>query len=224
MEARRSGILAIWHDIVPEHAEDVLDWYNREHHFERLGVPGFLNVRRYRAVQGNPELFIRYETQDAGVLSSESYLARLNNPTPWTLQSQPQFRNNSRTVCIRKSSAGHAEGGFAVTVRIEANGESSDTIKWDWTAALEVLTNSRGIVGAELWEADRERSTIATKEKQLRGGEDRYVASVLVVHATDQASAEHALHSLQATLPESVRAAAQGAIYSLEFFAQNSPL
>jgi hypothetical protein len=224
METQHSGILAIWHDIVPEHAADVFAWYNREHHFERLDVPGFLNVRRYRAVQGSPELFIRYETKDVGVLSSEIYLARLNNPTPWTLQSQPQFRNNSRTVCLRKSSIGYAEGGFVVTIRIEASAGDGDPAAWDWAAVAEVLVNKPGIVGAELWEADRERSTIATKEKQLRGGEDHYVASVVVVHATDHASAEQALRSLQANLPDPVRAATQSAIYSLTFFAQNPSL
>jgi hypothetical protein len=224
MEAEQRGILAIWHDIVPEHASDVLSWYNAEHHFERLGVPGFISIRRYQAVQGNPEFFIRYETKNVGVLSSEPYLVRLNNPTPWTLQSQPQFRNNSRTVCVRKSRIGEAEGGFAVTVRIEARDEESLSASWDWDAAADTLMSRLGIVSIELWEADRERSTIATKEKQLRGGEDRYVDSVVVVHATDQAAADQAATILLAALPTDISSTAQVGIYRLSFLAQNSTL
>jgi hypothetical protein len=219
MEAEQRGILAIWHDIAPEHTSDVLAWYNAEHHFERLAVPGFLNVRRYHAVQGSPELFIRYETKDVGVLSSKPYLARLNNPTSWTLQSQPQFRNNSRTVCFRKSRLGNAEGGFAVTVRLEAREGGDDAGSWDWNAAADMLMTKAGIVRVELWEADRERSAIATKEKQLRSGEDRYVSSVIVVHATDRASAEQVASALLTALPSSASANAQVGVYALAFFA-----
>ncbi|ODT55071.1 MAG: hypothetical protein ABS59_04395 [Methylobacterium sp. SCN 67-24] len=113
------GILAIWHDIVPEHQTDVLFWYDREHHFERLAVPGFRSVRRYQAEPGtSPQLFIRYETESIATLSAPAYLERLNQPTPWTLRCQPQFRGNSRTVCERIESHGGAEGGCAVTIRL----------------------------------------------------------------------------------------------------------
>lgn len=223
METEQRGILAIWHDIVPEYTSKVLAWYNAEHHFERLAVPGFISVRRYNAVQGSPSLFIRYETQNVGVLSSEAYLARLNNPTPWTLQSQPHFRNNSRTVCTRRRRVGQAEGGYAVTVRLDAESEpiSSDL---DWSELADSLMNKDGIVGVELWQADRERSTIATKEKELRKSEDRYVGSVIVVHATDRDAAGEALDAALATLPVVVTKGAQSGIYQLAFFAYNSTL
>lgn len=224
MEAEQRGILAIWHDIVPAHASKVLAWYNAEHHYERLAVPGFISVRRYHAVKGSPALFIRYETQNVGVLSSEEYLARLNNPTPWTLQSQPRFLNNSRTVCVRKSRVGRAEGGYAVTARLEAQGDEAASTEWSWRMLSDILMNKDGVVGVELWQADRERSTIATREKQLRGGEDRYVGSVIVVHATDRDAAEEALTALLSALPLGVSDGAQSGIYALAFSAHNSTM
>lgn len=224
MAAEQRGILAIWHDVIPDYTSKVLAWYNAEHHFERLAVPGFISVRRYHAVQGSPALFIRYETRNVGVLSSEEYLARLNNPTPWTLQSQPHFLNNSRTVCVRKSRVGQAEGGYAVTMRIDAQGNETASNDWSWKTVSDVLMNKDSVVGVELWEADRERSTIATREKQLRGGEDRYVGSVIVVHASDRDGAGEALNTLLSVLPADILKNAQSGSYALAFLAQNSAL
>lgn len=224
MVAEQRGILAIWHDVIPDYMSKVLAWYNAEHHFERLAVPGFISVRRYHAVQGNPALFIRYETRNVGVLSSEEYLARLNNPTPWTLQSQPRFLNNSRTVCVRKSRVGQAEGGYAVTMRIDAQGDETASTDWDWKTVSDILINKDSVVGVELWDADRGRSTIATREKQLRRGEDRYVGSVIVVHATDRDGANEALNTLLSVLPVDISKNAQSGIYALAFLAQNSAL
>lgn len=218
MESEPRGILAIWHDIEPQFAADVLAWYDAEHHFERLGVPGFLSVRRYHAVEASPELFIRYETRNVGILSSDEYLSRLNNPTPWTLRSQPQFRNNSRTVCVRKTRIGRAEGGFAVTIRLQA-GSAEQTSVHRWDSLSNSLLSQSGIVGAELWEADRDRSTIPTREKQLRGGEDGYVGHVIVVHATNRAAAEQALAATLAALPTTLSDSAQAGIYALAFSA-----
>ena len=43
------GFLAIWSDIDAEHETDYLHWLTREHTAERVGVPGFLAVRVFRA-------------------------------------------------------------------------------------------------------------------------------------------------------------------------------
>jgi hypothetical protein len=182
------GILAIWHDIAPEAAADVLDWYDREHHFERLAVPGFRNVRRHHAIEASPALFIRYETDDVDVLGSPAYLARLNGPTPWTLQSQPNFRNNSRTVCIREARVGTAQGGFVLTLRLSAAHPLTLRELGEWPVLADALMQHRGILGAEFWCADPSRSRIPTREKDIRQGEDIYVSAVLVVHASDAAA------------------------------------
>ena len=36
-----SGILAIWHDMVSEQEQVLNDWYNQEHHAERIALEGF---------------------------------------------------------------------------------------------------------------------------------------------------------------------------------------
>lgn len=219
--ARPRGILAIWHDITKRHAEDTLTWYDQEHHPERLAVPGFRNVRRYRALQGNPELFIRYETDDVGVLSSAAYLARLNAPTPWTLRAQPTFRNNSRTVMIREAAVGNAEGGLAVTARL-APGEGIGAGTSAWRALSTRLIELSGVVRVELWRADQARSSIATREKELRGVEDSHVDAVVVVHATAPTTAEAVAGALRDLLAIAGIHRPEIGIYALSFMASNS--
>lgn len=177
------GILAIWHDIRPESREDTLLWYDREHHLERLAVPGFLSVRRYHAASDGPLVFVRYETSDVGVLSSAPYLARLNDPTPWTRRAQPSFLANSRTVCIREGRAGWAESGTAVTIRLRAAGPLAPPL--DWAGLSDALMRMPGVVGAESWRADAGRATAATGETRLRGAEDSHVDRAVIVHARD---------------------------------------
>jgi hypothetical protein len=214
------GILAIWHDIAPEHFSDVLAWYDREHHFERLAVPGFRNVRRYHAVEGKPAIFIRYETRDVGVLSSSDYLARLNNPTAWTLRCQPRLINNSRTVCFRKGSLGRAEGGVVAVVRLEAAEAPFPEIQ-AMSQAMEEVLAQEGVVGLELWKADHARSVLPTREKQLRGVGDSYVSAVLVAHATGRIQAEDALQGMRG-LVGSTKAGLQLGLYQLAFAAHST--
>jgi hypothetical protein len=176
----------------------VLTWYDREHHLERLAVPGFRNVRRYHAVEGDPFLFIRYETDAPAVLTSPDYLARVNNPTHWTRQSQPNFLDNIRTVCIRDAWGGWAEGGFTVTARLTGRPGSERTVP-TWAMISDPLLGQDGIVGAELWRADLDSSTVPTGEKRLRGREDGYVDWAVVIHATTLEAARAAQSSLEET-------------------------
>jgi hypothetical protein len=71
----------------PAHLEEEFNaWYDEEHLVERLGVPGFRSARRWVA-EGKPgegRYLATYELDSAAVLTSAAYLARLNQPTPWT--------------------------------------------------------------------------------------------------------------------------------------------
>ena len=49
------GVIAIWHDVLPEAKDEFYEWHSREHMPERVGIPGFRRGRRYLAVSGAPE-------------------------------------------------------------------------------------------------------------------------------------------------------------------------
>ncbi|MDB5612972.1 MAG: hypothetical protein JWQ22_625 [Devosia sp.] len=179
MQRGKMGILAIWHDLAIGREDEMLDWYDREHHPERLSVPGFLSARRYEALdEGVERLFIRYEVDSPGVLASEEYLQRVNNPTPWSLLCQPLIRNNSRTVCRRVANFGWA-GGYVAAIRFTHGSPALDLAQVEHASMA-----ASGICGVEYWVADSAATAIKTDEKRLRGKDDRTIDAALVVHAT----------------------------------------
>jgi hypothetical protein len=55
-----TGVVAIWHDLLPEAKDEFYEWHNREHMPERAGIPGFRRGRRYIALDSGPEYFNLY--------------------------------------------------------------------------------------------------------------------------------------------------------------------
>ena len=76
------GAVAIWNGIADAGRADFYAWHLHEHMPERVGIPGFVRGRRYRAAdaQTQPEFFTLYETQTFQVIQGADYLARLNDP------------------------------------------------------------------------------------------------------------------------------------------------
>ena len=115
------GAVAIWHDIAPEGRDEFYAWHGLEHMPERLAIPGFLRGRRYVAVEGAPEFFNLYETDSTAVLTGAAYLARLNDPTPWTLATVKHFRGVARSLCEVVDSHGAGLGGLCATYRYDVD-------------------------------------------------------------------------------------------------------
>jgi hypothetical protein len=51
MPLRGSGFLALWNDFDPAREAEYECWHTFEHVPERVGIPGFLSGRRYRAAE-----------------------------------------------------------------------------------------------------------------------------------------------------------------------------
>ena len=68
------GIVALWHDLVPDAKEEFYEWHSRERMPERVGIPGFRRGRRYVAVNGAPEFFVLYEADSPEVLGGLDFL------------------------------------------------------------------------------------------------------------------------------------------------------
>ena len=116
------GVLAIWHTITPEGESEYWRWHDREHIPERVGVPGFLRGRRYRSLERSLDYLDLYEVEDPETLRSAPYLARLNDPTPWTRRMVPHFLNTLRVGYRVATSAGRGQGGVLLTLQLGAAG------------------------------------------------------------------------------------------------------
>ena len=175
-QTTQPGVLAIWNSCVPGREAEFEEWYQHEHFYERIGVPGFLLGRRYEAVRGTPAYFCFYLTQSPGVLKSPVYLERLNNPTPQTrkIMAGP-FRDMVRTACGLSARFGAMRGSVVVTVRFTkppAMSVLQDTAK--------EFAADKAVACAEVWQARSAAEFPVSEEERLRGG-DRKIKACLYV-------------------------------------------
>ena len=179
------GALVIWHDVQDE--ADYNEWHSKEHMLERVALPGFRRGLRYVAVAGSPKYMNLYEVDDLATLTSGPYLARLNDPTPWTRRTLPNMHNNSRTLCRVVASCGGAGiCGFLLTVQLAPRRASADALRaWLVHEILPPLVERPGIIGAHLLEGDPAASRTGTEEKLLRGDADAIADWIVLVGGYD---------------------------------------
>ncbi len=213
MNDRVPGLLVVWMNVEPSGAEDFAEWYIRQHIPERVGVPGFRNGNRYRALDGSPQRgsphhLAVYDTDAPGVLASAAYKERLNTPTEWTQRVMPMFRDTVRSACRVVAEQGTGLGGVLRTVRVEPGAEGREALR-DALATLPALLVAKpGIVRVRLVErveedpgassgGDTEESadTGETAETAIRG-KDRTATFTLLVDGTDAASLQSACAEL----------------------------
>ena len=222
MSLSGTGVVAIWNDIRPDARADFFEWHNREHMPERVDIPGFRRGRRYAAVDAQPEFFTLYETDGPEVLTGADYLARLDNPTPWTRRAAAAFLNTSRSLCRVAWSAGYAEGGLIMTFRCEVtNGREAEMTRMLTERALPRLADRPGIVGAHLCLADRASSNVQTAEKKVRSEQSHVPGWIILVEggseaATLKSACDDALSS-QALSAAGAMAPIERGLYQLQY-------
>lgn len=160
-----SGAIVIWNDVKEGMRDTVTDWHDRDHIPERTGIPGFLRGRRFTAVHGSPEFLILYETADDQAAQSPAYFERLNNPSAWTVRANKNFLHTIRGICRVAGSVGIAEGGCALSLRLDPSANAEVALDDRVVAALPGLLAEPGIVAAHYLVAQREVSLIETTER-----------------------------------------------------------
>jgi len=179
------GVAAIWHNVDAPVQADYNDWHCHEHMRERVSIPGFLRGRRYVAIEAERQFFHFYETESLATLTSEAYLVRLNDPTPWTRRIGPAIRDNNRTLSTVAASHGVGGGAAILTFRLGA-AEGRDRRLSAWLGGLAPsLVGRSGIVGAHLLAGDRQSSQVQTAEKAMRDKADEIADWVFLVEAIE---------------------------------------
>jgi hypothetical protein len=214
-QVRGNGALGVWHGIVGEHQRAAEDWYNREHHAERVAIAGFLRARRYVNRGTGPRYFSRYDLTDVAVLASAAYQQALDNPSPWSEQIFPHYRGTVRGAFAVTARAGEAEGGYLVSLRLGDGAAGADAaLEPALTAAAASLANAIGVLGVEVWKVDAPITTYRSREKELRGAGEPFPAAALIV---DASRPELAAEALASSLPAGMLAAADVDTYQLVF-------
>lgn len=197
---RSNAAIAIWNDVADGAAPAFDDWHVNEHMPERLAIPGFLRGRRYMA-PGGGHYFTLYETRDKDVQTSSTYLARLNDPTPWSKRIVPLVTSRRRTALDIVLSSGDGVGGALATVEF-APVDGADELLSGWLSriALPQALSRPGIVGAHWGRADAVRSRLDTVEERLMVRPDDVARWVVLLEGIDVGEAGAAAAAVVARL------------------------
>ena len=98
------GLLLMMTDIDPANEEDFNRWYEEEHLAERMAIPGFINARRFTALEGGPKYLALYDLESPEVLASPPYRHIVGDgKSAWTKRLEGQFKNFRRNVYVSLS-------------------------------------------------------------------------------------------------------------------------
>src|SRR5436305_1060204 len=131
------GMLLTSMDIDPGDEADFNRWYDREHLEERVAIAGFLEARRYVALQGSPKYLSLYSTESFEALDSPAYRAALANPTAWSKSTMARFRNMIRAVARISASRGNGRGAVLGIIRLRPSAENDEGLRTNLRSRLD---------------------------------------------------------------------------------------
>ena len=178
-----SAAMLLSFDIEAAAVEEHDRWHTHEHLPERLSIPGFCRGTRWIVAEGQPRYMVLYEVESLATLASQAYLARLNNPTPWTTRMMPHYRGMNRGLCAVLGSFGLGLGGIAALIRFAPEPSQSASLnRWLLEEALRAVPQMPGLGSAHLLQGAQ--SAEMTHEQRIRGA-DRAVDSAIIVTGYD---------------------------------------
>lgn len=162
--------VAMWWDIAPASRAEFEDWHSHEHFPERMSIPGFLRGSRWASAEGRDGFFVLYELAAYETLTSREYLARLNDPTPWSKEMMPLHRNMIRSQCRIVETCGGGVARAMMTQRLTPKHGDAESLRQHLKTALSKLPLQPGITGAHLLHTQTPDAEL-THEQKIRGGD-----------------------------------------------------
>ncbi len=175
----------MWWNIVPHARADFQHWHSHEHFPERLGIPGFRRATRWLEAGGANGVFVLYELDAYEVLSSPAYLARLNDPSPWSVRMMPLHQDMVRAQCHVLASHGGAVARHAMTLRLSALPGGMGGLATRLALLARDLSSRPGMAGVHLLRHETP-GVPETAEQKIRPTPDQSADLVLVVCAYDE--------------------------------------
>ena len=186
-----SAAMLLSFDVDPDAIAEHDRWHTHEHLPERLSIPGFLRGTRWVATGEGPRSMVVYEVESLATLASPAYLARLNEPTPWTTRMMPRYRGMRRGLCAVLGSFGHGQGGVAGLVRFTPSAANAGQAH-RWLLDDE-LPNASGVGSAHLLQGAQ--AAAMTNEQRIRGADGGVDSAVIVTGYDADAVADQALRT-----------------------------
>jgi len=200
-------------DAIPEHDE----WHTHEHLPERLSIPGFIRGTRWVASHGQPRYLVMYEVEQLATLTSNAYLERLNNPSPWTSKMMSYYRGMTRGFCSVVGSFGYGMGHASLLMRLKPATEAGASLrKWLLEDILPKLPSRPGIGSVHLFEGAL--TPQMTNEQRIRGADAGVDWALLITGYSQDALASLMQADLgNAQLETHGATEVRGAMYRMEY-------
>ena len=190
------GALLIVNDVDSDADDELNRWYQEEHLPNRLAIPGFRRVRRFRAIDGRPTYVALYECDSVEVLSSNEYRDKVANPTASTRRILPRFRNVLRAACRQTLSIGGGIGGAAIVVQCKPMAGRNEVARRYLEHEFGPRMLREGaLVKLSLLETDTAVTGMPSWELTLRDDQENYPHWVLLIETYDLDKAALALHA-----------------------------
>lgn len=94
------AFLALWNGIASAEVQTEYEsWHSFEHVPERVGLPGFVQATRYRAVAHNLRYFTCYSLRTLAALETPEYRDVFTHPTPWSARMRKVLCDFYRLPC-----------------------------------------------------------------------------------------------------------------------------
>jgi hypothetical protein len=147
------AFLALWNSIASSAAAPEYEtWHTFEHVPERVGLPGFIEARRYRAQpapgqhDAAPRYFTLYWLSSLDALQTPQYHDVFTHPTPWSGRMRRQLREFMRQPCTLAATAGQSSAFHLATLHWQIDDLASFSLHA--TRRLEHYVTQADLVGA----------------------------------------------------------------------------
>lgn len=184
--------IAMWWDMDRARREEFEHWHTHEHFPERLAIPGFLRGSRWASADGGDGFFVMYELDRHETLTSAAYLARLDQPTPWSTQLMPHHRNMVRSQCRVLETTGSGLSRHALTLRLSPAPEREDELRAFLRQVSRRFAAEAGGTAAHVLRTESPAIPVTT-EQAIRGGRDAAADWIFIGNAYD----DHVLQALR---------------------------
>jgi hypothetical protein len=134
-----------------------------------------------------------YELDRHETLASPEYLARLNQPTPWSAKLMPHHRNMVRSLCRVVDTRGAGLARHALTLRLSPAPGRDDELR-EYLGVACRRFGGPGATAAHLLLTESPAIPVTT-EQAIRGGRDAAADWIFIANGYDA----KALHALRRT-------------------------
>ena len=217
MSDSRIGMIVIWNDIKEEMRDEFIQWHSIEHLPERVSIPGFISGQRWYGEHASPQYLTTYVTQNTGVLTSDAYIQRLNDPTPWTLKTVAAFRHTCRAAgeVIWEDGSKKGYGGHILAIRITELEDLTILTEHLNSLANNAMHGFAGLLRARMVLTAPKASQLPTAERAVRTGDQNEPQIVLLLESfSGKAPLRNAFSKITAHIPKLIHSST--GIYALQ--------